>query len=64
VAIKVLRDPLVRHVMREVGTELEKHTGKSGDAWMRQASRLIARHSWRSLGLAVIAAYALGKLRA
>ena len=53
-----------RQLVQEVGTQLEKYTGKSGEAWIAQASRLIARHPWKSVGVAVLAAYVLGKLRA
>jgi ElaB/YqjD/DUF883 family membrane-anchored ribosome-binding protein len=50
-------------LIQEVDTQLEKYTGRSSDAWLAQASRLIARHPWRSLAVAVIAAYVLGKQR-
>lgn len=53
-----------RQLVQEVGTQLEKYTGKSGEAWIAQASRMIARNPWKSVGVAVLAAYVLGKLRA
>ena len=53
-----------RQLMQEVGTQVEKYTGKSGEAWIAQASRFIARNPWKAVGLAVVAAYVFGKLRA
>jgi ElaB/YqjD/DUF883 family membrane-anchored ribosome-binding protein len=53
-----------RQLVQDIDTQLGNYTGKSGDAWIAQASRLIARHPWRAVGIAAIAAYVLGKLRA
>ena len=53
-----------RQLLQEVDTQLERYTGKSSNAWLAQASRMIARHPWKALGAAVVAAYVLGKLRA
>ena len=53
-----------RQLAGEVDRQLERYTGRSSDAWLAQASRMIARHPWKALGVAVVVAYVWGKLRA
>ena len=42
---------------------LEQYTGKASDAWLRDATRTIAKNPWKTLALVGVVAYVFGKLR-
>ena len=53
-----------QRLAQDLDERIEEYTGKSSDAWMRDASRAIARNPWKTLAIVGVAAYVLGKLRA
>jgi len=53
-----------QRLAQDLDERLEEYTGKSSDAWLKDATRTIAKNPWKTLALVGVAAYVLGKLRA
>jgi ElaB/YqjD/DUF883 family membrane-anchored ribosome-binding protein len=52
-----------QQVVRGVDQQLEEYTGRSSEAWLNEASRLIKTHPWKAVAAAAMVAYVFGKLR-
>jgi ElaB/YqjD/DUF883 family membrane-anchored ribosome-binding protein len=52
-----------QRLARDVDERLEEYTGKSSDAWIKDATRMMKQHPWKSLAVVGLVAYVLGKLR-
>jgi hypothetical protein len=53
-----------QRLAQDLDERLEGYTGKSSDAWLKDATRTIARNPWKTLAVVGVVAYVLGKLRA
>lgn len=51
-----------QRLAQEVDGRLEEYTGKSSEAWMREASKMIKKHPWKAIALAAVVAYLFAKV--
>jgi ElaB/YqjD/DUF883 family membrane-anchored ribosome-binding protein len=49
---------------RDVGDQVERMTGRSADAWMRDARRFVQKHPLQAVALTVGLGFVLGKILA
>jgi len=49
---------------RDVGDQVERMTGRSADAWMRDARRFVQNHPLQAVALTVGLGFVLGKIMA
>ncbi len=53
-----------QRLAQDIDERIEQYTGRSGDAWFREATRTMARHPWTALAVVGLVAYVFGKMRA
>jgi hypothetical protein len=53
-----------QRLAQDIDDRVEQYTGRSSDAWLREATRTMARHPWKALAVVGLVAYVLGKMRA
>jgi hypothetical protein len=52
-----------QRLAQDVDGRLEEYTGKSSEAWMKDAARMMRKHPWKAVALVGLIAFVLGKAR-
>lgn len=52
-----------QRLARDVDQQLEDYTGRSSEAWVTEAARLIKTHPWKMVAATAVVAYIFAKVR-
>ena len=52
-----------QRLAQDIDGRLKDYTGKSGQAWIKDATQMMKKHPWKAVAAVGLVAYVLGKLR-
>jgi ElaB/YqjD/DUF883 family membrane-anchored ribosome-binding protein len=52
-----------QRLAQDIDGRLQEYTGKSSEAWLKDATRMMTKHPWKAVAVVGLVAYVLGKVR-